>query len=465
MSKTRTNYLLGVAFCMFCFFGLQACDTLSNLDTQAREDLVLDAKTWHQQQITQEESASKSGEADPSVLLNRFFPDWDLADVVISNGRTAVYAMLGPDARVSFDSTRSIVRTLIIQMGEGDDAMKGEIVEFVGANETDLDDVAGLVTRYLDQDFHGLSLVTASYSVRYKPKKATVYQPGKSAKDVGFKIKECPVPESASKRAETQYCIVLDVITYGVCVGDNECTWGTDVYMDCWETSEADDDFDDTIGSGGGGGGGDSTTGDEEDIGDVASKADLESEFAACGITNDKSQDKAYERMIRHALGMQYRAESGSSSELDGYHSNEYNGISWVNAILEAKFSEGLNPFDRLQSEGHINELNAVYNLHPEDTHVLGPPIYYAASQYAGSNMKLDYNNTLRSYAEERGVAIVHLTVRELPFGKYILFGNIATDWTLLGWRDFTIDIPESWVDNAPWSLPFSIDCNVIASD
>ncbi len=461
------NHIVGKHLALVCSvllaFGIgSGCDTLT--DAPGDKTLITRAQTWHQATIAEPAAPAKSGDdPDPVALLNRFFPDWSTAAVVVSaSGKSAVYATLGDDARVSFDSTRAIIRTLIISMDSNGAVGRGEIVEFVAGDDAVLADVAGLVRQYLEEDFTA-SIMVARYSVRYRPKHARLYRPAEDAVDLGFRY-ETHTVAAAGKRAETVYCIVLDIITYGVSVGDNDFTWNTDVYLDCWSEDGdiLDDDF--VTGGGGTGGAGGDYDGDEEDIGDVVSKAHLESVFEGCGVKNESNaMSKAYERLIRDVMGMDARQGTDvAGSQLDGYTTNEYNGISWINAIMEAKFSELATPFKTDQSSAHIRELNEVYYIHPEDTNVLGPPLYYVVSQYSGSNMQLNSANSLRSLADDLGVAIVHLTVRELPFNKYILFGNLISDLSLIGWRDFNIEIPDSWVDNAPWSLPFSIDCEVV---
>ncbi|MEM8487552.1 MAG: hypothetical protein AAF564_18525 [Bacteroidota bacterium] len=441
------------------------CDVLN--ETGNPEELIDQAKAWHKAELASAEGPAKSdADPDPALLLHRFFPDWNAAAVVTGPaGKSAVYATLGPDARVSFDSTRAIVRTIIISTDETGGIGSGEIVEFVAGDAAALENVGSLVWQYLANDFEDASILVARYSVRYKPMAARLHRPQREAVDLGFRY-ETRTVTSAGKRAETVYCMVLDIITYGVSVGDNDFTWNTDVYLDCWsEDGNVLGDEGATGDGGTGGAGGNSEyDGTETDIGDVVSKAHLESVFEGCGVKNESSaMGKAYERVIRNVLDMDERAGTNvSGSQLDGYTSNNYNGITWINSIMEAKFSEGASPFTTAQTTAHLQELNAVYYLHPEGTNVLGPPLYYAVTQYSGSNMKLNPANTMIAKAEELGVAVVHLSIRELPFNKYILFGNLLTDMSLIGWRDFNVEIPESWIDNAPWSLPFSIDCEVV---
>ena len=462
--KSSIQFFALLSALVFAFV-ISGCDALT--ETGDHEALVARAVAWHKAALSEPRAPGKSDPApDPAALLQRFNPDWEAAAVVSApGGKHAVFTILGPDARVSFDSTRAIVRTLVIALDATGDVSRGEIVEFVAGDAADLHDVPALVQQYLAGSFADTSILVARYSVRYQPIQAQLHQPGKAPVDLDFRYDTRTV-DSAGKRAETVYCIVLDIITYGVSVGDNEFTWNTDVYLDCWsEDGDILGDEGATGGGGTGGAGGESEyDGNDADIGDVVSKATLESVFEGCGVKNDSNaMATAYERVIRNVLDMEERSGSNVvGSQLDGYTTNNYNGITWINSIMESKFSESASPFKTDQSNAHLQELNAVYYLHPEGTNVLGPPLYYAVSQYAGSQMKLNPANTLIGKAEELGVAIVHLSIRELPFNKYILFGNLLTDMSLIGWRDFNVEIPESWIDQAPWSLPFSIDCSVV---
>jgi hypothetical protein len=285
-----------------------------------------------------------------------------------------------------------------------------------------------------------------------------VYAPSKPSVDVKLKIRECLKAGGPGKMKETQYCIVTDEITYAVCVGDNECTWNTDVYLTCW-------DIDEDEGSQGGGGdwsdgsGGGGGDGASDGIGDVARKSDIQAIFAACNVTNSQTQESAFENSIRKAMGMLHRSEK-EGGQLDGYTKGDYFGQLLINSIMEAKFKESWPTFSYSQSSGHLYELNSIYNYAPSNSITMLSPVYFTVSLYDGGNPNLDYEGKVIALAEQLGVSIVNLTVREAGFGKFILYGKVITDWQLLRWGDLSLTLP-SWLSNGSFaSLPFSFDCD-----
>lgn len=470
MKISSTGTICRLIAAVACCLSLAACDTLMETTTVSSDELLEAAKVWHQDQLAQDAGTAKSGNdaPDPAALLDRFFPDWQTARLITdAAGNTILVATLGPDARVSFDATRSIVRTLLVTFGGEGQVASGEIVEFVSSDPADLEHIEALVTGYMQKDFGEKSILVARYSVRFSPRQATIYQPAKASVDVGFEIKECNRSELPSKMAETINCVIVDVITYAVCVGDSDCPWNTDVYIDCWELDGTNDDQ--ASGGGGGGssggggnsGGGGSDEGDEYDLGDIVSKSDLEEIFEGCGLLNDKDQDAAYEEIVRNALYMNYRAASGEIVELDGYYSSGELGIF---GVMETKFSESSVAFSFKQSKKHIDELSEVYTRMIEPNTVYFPPFYFAVSQYAGEDMRLDWNDDIVGHAESKGVLVSHVTIRELGLGHYILVSNILTDWNLT-YEGVSLTLPD-WVQlpNSPVSLPFTISCNDFTS-
>ena len=161
-------------------------------------------------------------------------------------------------------------------------------------------------------------------------------------------------------------------------------------------------------------------------------------------------------------MDMKERPQSGQKSQLDGYTDDLVFGNFVINTIMESKFSESVNPFKTTQSSGHIEELSLYYSALPPNTINILPPVYFAVSQYSGSNMKLNYNDTLRQYAEDLGIAIIHLSIHELPFNKFILYGGVITDYTAITWDEFELELP-SWLSYGFFTgVPFDINCETI---
>lgn len=243
--------------------------------------------------------------------------------------------------------------------------------------------------------------------------------------------------------------------------GDEEDDW-IDIPPDCDNPFGCDGGGGD--GTGGGGGGEEGCDPDEitcqlEDPGDIAKKSDIEDIFAACGVTNSKTQDDAFESNIRRAMGMVERTEE-EGGQLDGYDLAELFETPVIDKIMEAKFASGWPVLSHSESKKHIDELNKIYTHISDNTITLLAPIYYVVSLYDGNNPELDFHGKTIEYAENHGVVIVDLKVREGLFGEYFIYGEAVTDWSLVTWGDFKIQLP-SWLTNGEIASGlFSFDCS-----
>ena len=196
----------------------------------------------------------------------------------------------------------------------------------------------------------------------------------------------------------------------------------------------------------GGGDGGDGGGGDDEDAGcdpdeitcqeldelQYISKGDATAKYIqVCQEFDGELHDKFFEADVRKALGMTKIVNPIYPTQpLDGVKYGVLINGNWdysiIDKVMEAKFSSESGSFSFDQSEHHIDLLYENYQEFVARTDwQLFAPSYWAVSLSPDVN-RLDFNNLIVPYANERHVIVYHVRLfQNINDGNYYLKGEI----------------------------------------
>lgn len=164
-------------FLLVAALGLISCDNIQP-DRSDDDVLLAAAQTFFDQAALEPPPANARSGGSLDGLLDRFYPDWDQGEIVRgAEQRTAVVAVLGDDASVSFDDRGYILRTLIVEIDQGGQAISGQIVEFASPVESMVSDPRALTTGWLARAFGEAMVLVAEYDMAYAPKMAYLAVP------------------------------------------------------------------------------------------------------------------------------------------------------------------------------------------------------------------------------------------------------------------------------------------------
>lgn len=169
--------------------------------------------------------ARRGGETVNEELLEQYYPDWQSGQVVgLEDGGTAVVVTLGPNAEASFDSTVSILRTLIVTRSADGLIQDGEIVEFAtpdAGDQREMEDVSGLVQTWKRNDFGSERFVVAEYSLGYSPQGGTSYFPDRQPQPVEVVAANCDEGDGSSNVTRRVCYRIVDL--WHICFDDGQC--------------------------------------------------------------------------------------------------------------------------------------------------------------------------------------------------------------------------------------------------
>lgn len=208
-------------------------------------------------------------------LLTRFYPDWEKGSIIkLSGGRSAIAVDLGPDARVRFDSSVVVLRSLVVTVEANGEVSAGNILEFVSPDKSSITSSVELVEMHLSGDFGGRRIMAGKYDLGYKPLGGIVYLSGGETRDVEISVVECDKKSSGYKRsimATTEVCHRVAYFT-NICAGEPEYCgtgWNVTIETTCWKVEDGGEGGEPGgsngggTGPGGSNGGGPSFTGDD----------------------------------------------------------------------------------------------------------------------------------------------------------------------------------------------------------